>query len=137
MKTKWMLLAVLAVVSTGCGADPADVAGQYQGSQSVSIPGASENLSGASTFVTVTQNGGEIILPISGCTIKAYANSSSTFAVDPFKCTMLVQTKTWELNVTEGTVTGNASSLNLNSKGRAKSGSLDEAMTFTFSGSKR
>lgn len=128
---------VAAALLWGCGANPAQVAGQYEGSNSVSIPGASENLSGASTIVTVTQNGGEIIIPISGCTVKAYANSSSTFAVDPFKCTLFVQTKTWELNVTEGTVTGNAATLSLNAKGRARSGSLDEAMTFTFSGSKR
>lgn len=130
-------LPLMIVLLLGCGGTPAQVGGQYEGGHSVSVPGASENLSGASTIITVTQNGSEIIIPISGCTIKAYANSSTSFAVDPFKCTMFLQTKSWELNASEGTVTGNAASLSLNAKGRAKSGSLDEAFTFTFNGSKR
>lgn len=87
--------------------------------------------------MTIIQNGSELSFTVSGCAVKAYANSSTTFAVDPFKCTKTLTTSSWELNVNEGTVSGNAASINMNMKGRAKNGSRDEPLTFTFSGSKR
>ena len=126
---------LLCLAAMGCGGPPAEVAGQYQGSSSVFIT-TGENQS-ASEFVQINQNGSEISFTLAGCPVKAYADSSSSFAVDGFTCTKFLTTKSWTIDITEGKVSGNAASINMNMKGRAKSGSLDEAVTFTFSGSKR
>jgi hypothetical protein len=128
-------LVLLLLLAVGCGPPPAAVAGTYAGSSAISV--ATGESGGGAEFVTIVQNGSELSFTVAGCPLKAFASSATTFAVDGFKCTVTLTGASWALDVTEGTVSANADSIILNAKGRAKSGTRDEQLTFGFNGSKR
>lgn len=135
MKKRYLLVRVSCAFLSACGGPPADVAGNYEGSSQISV--SQGETGGGAEFVQVNQNGGELSFLVGGCSVKAHSNSSTTFAVDDFKCTRMLTTSSWELNVNEGTVTANANNLIMAMKGTATSGARTEQLTFNFNGSKR
>lgn len=132
MKKSWILLAAAAALA--CGGPAAQVGGTYTGSSDIFI--STGDRQSGSEFVNIVQSGNKISYTVAGCSVVGWASGSTTFALDGFKCTRFINNTSWELNITEGTLTGNASSVNMNAKGRAKSGTRDEPVTFSFSGSK-
>ena len=133
MKKTWTLLAAAAAL--GCGGPAAQVGGTYTGSSDVFIT-SGERQSG-SEFLTITQSGNKISFVVAGCSVVGYASGATSFALDPFKCTKFIGSQSFALDITEGTLTGNASSVNMNAKGKAKNGTREDPVTFTFSGSKQ
>lgn len=126
----------VGLLLVGCGGPPAQVAGTYSGQTQILVANNAGENQNLSEFVTVTQSGGELSFNVGSCPVKAYSDSSNSFYVDPFKCTRALRTQTWTLDVTEGSITANSQSFNMQAKGRATSGTINEVLTFSFSGTK-
>ncbi|MFL5321707.1 MAG: hypothetical protein ACJ790_18740 [Myxococcaceae bacterium] len=131
-------LAVLlgALLLGACGGPAAQVAGNYSGQSSILISNNAGENQNASEFVTVTQSGGEIDFNVASCAMKAFSDSTSTFHVQSTKCTRTLNTASWVLNITDGTVNGSSNNFSMTAKGTATSGSQTGDLTFTFSGTK-
>lgn len=130
------LFVIGALLCAACGGPAAQVAGTYNGQSSILITNNTGENQSASEQITVTQSGGELTFNVAACPIKAYSDSSNSFHVASFKCTKYLNTSTWTLDVSEGTVTANSNTFSMTTKGTATAGSQSGALTFTFSGTK-